>query len=101
MAYFPQSQTKDEITASAQLKNSAGHILKLIVHIKGKSGVWRVWDAIGRRGVSSLETGSIVWAAQFDNPRVQEACIVDLDWPCSTGIYLEVPTGGVCSALWI
>ena len=101
MSYFPQVQTQDEINTSTQLKDKPGHFLKFIVHIKGTSGVWRVWDAIGKTGDQQPGTGSIVFAAQFDNPRVQEGCVIDLDWTCKTAIYLEIPPDGVCSAAWI
>ena len=97
--YFPQVQTKLEITTSAQLKDSPGHMLKFAVHIKGKNDVWRIWDSAN--GPVPGDPGNIVYAAQYDNPRVQEGCVVELDWNCLEGIYIEVPAGGVCSAEWI
>ena len=100
MTYWPEVHTKYEINACTQLKEGPGTFNELIIHIKGKSKVWRIWDAVGATGDTTPGTGSIIWAAQFDNPRVQEACIVDLDWPFIVGCYLEVPPGGVCTATW-
>jgi hypothetical protein len=101
MSYFPQVQTKLEVNANQQLKATPGQIIKLIVHIKAKSGVWRVWDHVGIGGDQAPGSGTIVWAAQHDNPRVQEGCVVELDFPCNTAIYLEVAQGGVCSVEWL
>jgi hypothetical protein len=101
VSYFPQVQTKLEVNSNQQLKAAPGQILKLIIHIKGKAGNWRIWDAMGMTGDTTPGTGSIVFAAQHDNPRVQEACVVDLDFPCQTAIFLEVPQGGVCSVEWL
>jgi hypothetical protein len=99
MTYYPQVQTKYEINANVQLKEGSGTVQKLIIHIRGESGVWRVWDSIGMPAGDN--PGRIVWAAQFDNPRVQEACIVDLDWPFDTGLFLQIPPKGVCTASWL
>jgi hypothetical protein len=120
MSYFEHAQTKNEINASTQLKSGKGTIVSLIIHIagngqpsSGRAGnrnaldakssagqVWRVWDAIGAVEDQPGSIGAIVFAGFYDNPRLQEACVVELDVPCKTGIYLEVPTGGVCSAVF-
>jgi hypothetical protein len=89
-------QTSHEISTSTQVSRGGGTVKKLIIHVPGSSGVWRVWDSIG----TTTTTGNIVWAAQASNPLAAEGAILDLDWPLSTGLYLEVPTGGVCAVSW-
>jgi hypothetical protein len=101
MSYFPQKQSKYEVTAGEyQLKSGGGHFDKLIIHLKGKNrtDVWRVWDAIGP---TDLTAGKIIWASYVDDPKVQAGCIIDLDWTCHEGVFLQVPEGGVCSVSWI
>ena len=89
-------QTSHEITESTQVSRGRGTVEKLIIHVPGTGGSWRVWDSIG----TTTETGSIVWAAQASNPLAVEGAIIDLGWPLSTGLYLEVPAGGVCAVSW-
>jgi hypothetical protein len=102
MSYFPQVNTQLEISASTQLKTTPGHFLKFLIHLKGTSGVWRVWDAASTPPTNPGDTpGQIVGAWFADDPKAGAGSIVEVDWPCKAGIFLEVPPGGVCSAEWI
>jgi hypothetical protein len=85
-------QSSGVLTAGAhQVSTGKGFVGKLIIQVSGSSGAWRVWDAM---------PASLVWAADYDDPKVQSSAIVALDFPVTNGIFIEVPPDGECLISW-
>jgi hypothetical protein len=89
------NSTLEIVAGDHQIIETPGAVGTLYVHIAGSDGGWMVADSLG-----SPISEAIIWAATYDSVYAAGGAVVRLDFPLKNGLWLRVPSDGVCSLSW-
>lgn len=80
------------LTAAAAIKGSAGRLRRIVIVAPGStSGTWTLNDCAT---TGAAAASNVIFKMAYDAAANVAGTVIELDWPCATGIVLSAVPGG-------